>query len=88
MLICSQLQQKVKSLISENEELVTQKEYFETQSEQVVKKTYMYTIFLYSFIINTVGNTQNNQVYSRHQAELQAQIKTKEVRAYVHTRVD
>ena len=69
-----QLQQKVAALTCENEELVAQKEYSETQSGQVSRN-----LCVYSYC-RTILHPQNHQEQSRQLAELQAQLKTKEVR--------
>jgi hypothetical protein len=70
-----QLQQKVAALMCENEELVAQKEYSETQSGQVSRKP---SFYLFSYC-TTISHPQNYQEQSRQLAELQAQLKTKEV---------
>ena len=73
-----QLQQKVVALICENEELVAQKEYSETQSGQVSRKSSLYTSRMFSYCA-IYSHTQSHQEQSRQLAELQAQLKTKEV---------
>ena len=70
-----QLQQRIKSLISENEELVAQKEYSETQSGQVINSAFDPI----SSQLTLLCHTQSQQAQSRQLAEVQAQIKAKEV---------